>query len=28
VGGELNAQTQDRAALTVGHHEQQARAQG
>jgi membrane protein len=26
LGGELNAQTHDRDALTVGHHEQQARA--
>jgi membrane protein len=27
LGGELNAQTHDRDALTVGHHEAQARAQ-
>jgi membrane protein len=27
VGGELNAQTHDRDALTVGHHQPQARAQ-
>jgi membrane protein len=27
VGGELNAQTRDRDALTVGHHQPQARAQ-
>jgi membrane protein len=27
VGGELNAQTQDRDALAVGHHQPQARAQ-
>jgi membrane protein len=28
VGGELNAQAHDRDALTVGHHQPQARAQG
>jgi membrane protein len=28
VGGELNAQAQDRDALTVGHHQPQARAPG
>ena len=28
VGGELNAQAQDRDALTVGHHQSQARAPG